>query len=103
MSREKALELDDFPDVQAPAQTIERQKPRESISPDRRDSITPQPVAAGTSQPQFDPAAYDMADLDEDVHLIEQLGSGLDDFSEVDALLQEAQELSAQRSHPRMG
>lgn len=94
MSREKALDLDDFPDEKAAAKPLVREQTQHA------------PVsksAPESASSDFNPAEYDMEGLDTDMQLIEQLNSGLDEFDDVDNLLQQAEAISAQRNAPRMG
>lgn len=99
MTREQALNVNDFPDEKVDLQTPVSQQIREATSGTQAEQQTDESM-------QFDPADYDMEGLDEDMAIIEamnkDLGLGVN-FDEVESLLQEADSISAQRNAPRMG
>lgn len=100
MTREQALELNDFPEESVTPQS----QPQPSVSEQIREATSSTPVVEESEESmQFDPADYDLEGLDEDMHIIESLNSGMSDFSDVDSMLQQAEDISAQRSAPRMG
>lgn len=94
MTREKALELNDFPDDKASEQPLIHEQNQQAAV------VKSTPVIESQ---EFNPAEYDLEGLDSDVQIIEQLGTGLDNFDDVDDLLKQAEALSAQRHAPRMG
>lgn len=97
MSREQALAVNDFPEETSDSKSPVGQQIREATSGTLVQQHADQSV-------QFDPADYDLAGLDEDMAVIETMNSGINsDFNDVDSLLQQAEEISAQRSSPRMG
>lgn len=97
MTREQALNVNDFPDEKVDLQSPVSQQIREATSETQAERQTDQNM-------QFDPADYDLEGLDEDMAIIEAMNNDLGvDFNEVDSLLQEADAISAQRSAPRMG
>ncbi|MFA4834538.1 MAG: hypothetical protein WC749_00500 [Dehalococcoidia bacterium] len=97
MTREQALNVNDFPDEKVDLQTPVSQQIREVTSGTHMEHQTDQST-------QFDPADYDLEGLDEDMAIIEAMNNDLGvDFNEVESLLQEADAISAQRNAPRMG
>jgi hypothetical protein len=97
MTREQALNVNDFPDEKPDLQSPVSQQIREATS-------GAQVVQQAEQSMQFDPADYDLEGLDEDMAIIEAMNNDLGvDFNEVDSLLQEADAISASRSAPRMG
>ena len=97
MTREQALNVNDFPDEKVDLQTPVSQQIREVTSGTQMEHQTDQST-------QFDPADYDLEGLDEDMAIIEAMNNDLGvDFNEVESLLQEADAISAQRNAPRMG
>lgn len=97
MTREQALNVNDFPDEKVDLQTPVSQQIREVTSGTQMEHQTDQST-------QFDPADYDLEGLEEDMAIIEAMNNDLGvDFNEVESLLQEADAISAQRNAPRMG
>jgi hypothetical protein len=97
MTREQALNVNDFPEEKVDLQSPVSQQIREATSGTQVEQHTEQSM-------QFDPADYDMDGLDEDMKIIESMNNELSgDFNDVDSLLRAAEEHSAQRNSPRMG
>jgi hypothetical protein len=120
MSRAQALQMNDFPDEpgnREPAHPQE-QRQQQSQQPQGSQQTSQQHQAAtqqsyeqapqsGAHQSQASHEDYQSFDSDDDfasdMYAMEQLGQGLDDFNDVDSLLQQAEQISAQRNSPRMG
>lgn len=116
MTRAQALQMNDFPDEPTVSQPVQAQEQRQQQTPPQ---AAQQHVAqqshdqSSQSQPhefhgssQEDYSSFDSEDdFANDMFVMEQLGQGLDgdDFNDVDSLLQQAEQISAQRSSPRMG
>lgn len=97
MTREQALDVNDFPEEKVDLQSPVSQQIREATSGTQVEHHADQSM-------QFDPADYGLEGLDDDMYIIESMNSDLgDDFNEVDSLLREAEAISAQRNAPRMG
>lgn len=123
MSRAQALQMNDFPDepgIREPAQQQEQrqqqaqqqaQQPQAQQTSQQHHAATQQSheqaPQSGAHQSQASHEDYQSFDSDDDfasdMFAMEQLGQGLDDFNDVDSLLQQAEQISAQRSSPRMG
>lgn len=116
MTRAQALQMNDFPDEPSVSQPAQAQEQRQQ-------QVQPQATQQHVAQQPFDQSSQSQAhqahgasqedyssfdsddDFASDMYAMEQLGQGLDgdDFNDVDSLLQQAEQISAQRSSPRMG
>jgi len=96
MTREQALNVNDFPEETVDHKSELSQQIREATS-------GTQAQQHANESMQFDAADYELEGLDEDMAIIEAMNSDLGDFNEVDSLLQQAEMISAQRNAPRMG
>lgn len=96
MTREQALDVNDFPDEQPIQKASLSQQISEATSEHHTQQHNDEPA-------HFDPADYGLEGLDEDMKIIEAMNSEIGDFDDVDSLLQQAEQISAQRNSPRMG
>lgn len=116
MTRAQALQMNDFPDeptLSQPAQAQEQRQQQTPLQPAQQhvaqqsyDQSSQAQAHESHRASQEDYSSFDSdEDFESDMFVMEQLGQGLDgdDFNDVDSLLQQAEQISAQRSSPRMG
>ncbi|MDZ5605218.1 hypothetical protein SJI00_20815 [Pseudomonas sp. RP23018S] len=116
MTRAQALQMNDFPDEPTASQPAQAQEQRQQQSQPQGaqqhvvQQSYEQPSQSQANQSngasQEDYSSFDSDDdFANDMFVMEQLGQGLDEesFNDLDSLLQQAEQISAQRSSPRMG